>query len=494
MRKVTLFLIMLAAAFIHPAFGQTDKVRLVVMADIGHDPDDEQQIVHLLMCSNEFDLEGLIAVTGRYFRPDPKDSVKTLMPELFDFIIDGYEKVYLNLQKHATGWKTPQYLRSIVVGGQEGNGMKDVGPGHSSKGSKLIIDAVLKDDARPLYILSNGGMNTLAQALFDYRTNHSKEQMDTFLSKIRVYDNSGQDESGAWICHEFPDIFYTRAKVQNRSFGGPTNNNLGPHCWKPYEYSPLGQHQWARENIQTTHGALGALYPDRKVDGKYHFMGGGGTIPWAGLIKPGLSDISHPSWGGWSGRYTAKKVLNPLSGFSIIHPDEKKYLPFEAYTDGNDVVDKWVNPADAKTYEDIYTPVWRWRQAMWNDLKARMDWCVESYEDANHHPVAVLNGDSTNNILIVKANYNETITIDASGSWDPDNDNLSYHWWVYSEAGEKPYGKRLEIENSSSVKTSLMIPKDAAAKSLHIILEVKDDNKIVPLIDYRRMVVIVTNY
>jgi hypothetical protein len=494
MRRVTLFLIMLAAVFIQPAFGQTDKVRLVVMADIGHDPDDEQQIVHLLMCSNEFDLEGLIAVTGRYFRPDPKDSVKTLMPELFDYIIDGYEKVYPNLLKHATGWKTPQYLRSIVAGGQEGNGMKDVGPGHSSKGSKLIIDAVLKDDTRPLYILSNGGMNTLAQALFDYQKNHSKEEMDAFLSKIRVYDNSGQDECGAWICHEFPDIFYIRAKVQNRSFGGPTNNNLGPHCWEPYEYSPFGQHQWAGENIQTNHGALGEVYPDRKVDGKYHFMGGGGTIPWAGLIIPGLSDISQPSWGGWSGRYTAKKVLNPFSGFSIIHPDEKQYLPFEAYTDGDDVIDKWVNPADGNTYEDIYTPVWRWRQAMWNDLKARMDWCVEPYENANHHPVAVLNGDSTNNILISKVNYHETITLDATGSYDPDKDNLSYKWWVYPEAGEKPYGKPLEIENSSSVKTSLTIPIDAATKSLHIILEVKDDNKIVPLVSYRRLVVIVTNY
>jgi hypothetical protein len=52
----------------------------------------------------------------------------------------------------------------------------------------------------------------------------------------------------------------------------------------------------------------------------------------------------------------------------------------------------------------------------------------------------------------------------------------------------------LEIENSSSVKTSLTIPKEAAGKALHIILEVTDDNDIVPLVDYRRLVVIVTNY
>ncbi len=464
------------------------------MADIGHDPDDEQQIVHLLMCSNEFDLEGLIAVSGRYFRPDPPDTVKVLMPELFHLIIDAYEKVYPNLMKHATGWKQPEYLRSIVASGQEDNGMKDVGVGRSSQGSKLMIDAVLKDDHRPLYILSNGGMNTLAQTLFDYRENHTKAQMDAFLSKIRVYDNSGQDECGAWICHEFPDIFYIRGRYQNRAYGGPTNDNLGPHCWKPYEYSPLGQHQWAKENIQTNHGALGELYPDRKVAGEFHFIGGGGEIPWAGLINPGLSDISQPSWGGWSGRYTARKALNPLSGFSIIHADEKQYSPFHAYTDGDDIIDKWVNAADGKTYEDVYTPVWRWRNAMWNDFKARMDWCVEPYQNANHHPIAVLNGDTTNNIVKVKSNYDESIYLDATGSNDPDDDNLSYYWWVYSEAGVRPYNKPLSIDNPTSVKTSLKIPKDAACKDLHIILEVMDDSKIVPLVTYRRMVVIVTNY
>lgn len=494
MRFIVISVLLVLALGLKPVHAKTEKVRLVLMADIGHDPDDEQQIVHLLMCSNAIDLEGLIAVTGRYFRPDPKDTVKVLMPELFDFLIEGYEKVYPNLQKHASGWKTPAYLKSIVASGQEGNGMKDVGAGRSSAGSNLIIEAVTKDDSRPLYILSNGGMNTLAQALYDFSSNHSREETRAFLSKIRVYDNSGQDESGAWICSEFPSIFYTRGKIQNRTFGGPTNGNLGPHYWKPFPYSPLGQQQWAEENILKNHGALGEIYPARKVDGKYHFIGGGGVMPWAGLIIPGLSDISQPSWGGWSGRYSVKKVLNPLSGFSIIHPDEKQYTPFYAYSDGDEVVDKWTDPSDGKTYEDVYTAGWRWRHAIWNDLKARMDWCVEPYEKANHHPIAVLNGDSTNAIIKTRANYEETIYLDATGSSDPDNDSLSYSWWVYPEAGVKPYNKPVLIKNATSVKTSLEIPRDAAGKELHVILEVTDNNSIVPLKDYRRLVVIVTNY
>jgi hypothetical protein len=477
----------------HSVALQTDKPRLVVMADMGHDPDEEQQIIHLLMYSHLFELEGLIAVTGRYFRPDPPQQVKTLMPELFDYLLDGYEAVYPNLMKHAGGWHTPQYLRSIIASGQTGNGMEDVGPGKSSDGSRLIIDAVLRDD-RPLYVVANSGSNTLAQALFDYREHHTKAQTDAFVSKLRVYDNSGQDESGAWICHEFPDIHYIRARVQNRCFGGPSNQNLGPHSWRPHVYTPEGQHEWANEHIQTHHGALGAKYPDRRVEEAVHYLGGGGVIPFAALFTPGLSDISQPSWGGWGGRYTVEKMINPLSGFAIVQGDEMQYLPFAAFTDGDGLVDTWTDPSDGKTYHDVHTPVWRWREAMWNDLKARMDWCVEPYENANHHPVAVFNGDSSHRIIKIKANYGETITLDATGSSDPDDDNLSFRWWVYSEAGPKPYPKPLEIPDASSIRTSFTIPADAGGKNLHIILEVKDDNPIVPLVVYRRVVVMVTNY
>ncbi|MBC3758706.1 DUF1593 domain-containing protein [Hyunsoonleella sp. SJ7] len=471
-----------------------NKNRFILMSDIGHDPDDEQQLVHLLMYSNTFDLEGLIAVTGRYFRPNPKDTVKVLMPELFHYYIDGYEKVYPNLQLHEKGWKTPKYLHSIVASGQSGNGMKDVGLGKTSDGAKLIVDAVLKDDDRPIFVLSNGGMNTLAQALFNLRANHSKEKLKTLLSKLRVYDNSGQDESGAWICHEFPEVFYIRATHQNKSFGGPSNSNLGPHVWEPYEYSPFGQHQWFNENVQINHGALGALYPNRKVSDTYHFIGGGGTIPWLVLVNPALSDISEPSWGGWGGRYSAKELPNPPSGFSIVELDEQPYLPYKAYADGGSILDTWTNHEDGKIYADEYTPAWRWRKAIWNDLKARMDWCVQPFSKANHRPVAVLNGDSSNQIVKAKYNYHEEVVLDATGSTDPDGDNLSYKWWIYHEAGKKPYNKALKIENDTSIKTSFKIPINVATKELHVILEVRDDNSIVPLVDYKRMVIIVTNY
>ena len=47
--------------------------RLIILADMGNEPDEEQQMAHMIMCSNEFELEGLIAVSGIYLRPEAKD-------------------------------------------------------------------------------------------------------------------------------------------------------------------------------------------------------------------------------------------------------------------------------------------------------------------------------------------------------------------------------------------------------------------------------------
>lgn len=460
---------------------------------MGHDPDEEQQMTHLLMCSNEFDLEGLIAVTGRYFRENPRDSVKWLMPELFDHLIDGYEMVYPNLIKHDKEYPQAKYLRSIVASGQAGNGIGDVGSGRTSEGARLITKAVLKDDTRPIYIVANSGSNTLAQALYDYRAAHTPEQVDDFVAKLRVYDNGGQDESGAWICREFPNIHWIRSNNQTRAYGGPTNKELGPHCWKPYPYTAEGQHQWAKEHIQTQHGALGERYPNRMLRGKFAFIEGGGTVPWMCLVNPGLSDISQSSWGGWSGRFSAQKDENVLSGFPIVHANEQKYIPFSVFSENLKVFDRWTD-TDGNTYENEFTSVFRWRQDMWNDFQARADWCVQPYEKANHHPHAFLNNDSTDRIVKIVKNYGEEIDLDASGSFDPDGDELEYRWWVYSEAGRKSFGKPVEIRNAFKQQASLKIPDDARARELHIILEVRDKNSIVPLVDYRRMVVVVTNY
>lgn len=466
-----------------------DRPRLIVLADMGNEPDEEQQMLHLLICSNEIQLEGLIAVTGKYLRPEDKQLYRQVLhPELYHRLIDAYAKVYPNLQLHAAGWHTPDYLHSIVATGQTGYGVAATGEGKSSEGSRLIIDAVTKPDPRPVHVVINAGSNTLAQALRDYRANHSSDELRIFVAKLRVFENQAQDDAGAWICREFPDIHWIRSRNQTKCYGGPDDKDLGPHQWKPYAYTPEGQHEWASDNVVTGHGALGEIYPKRIYASKLHFIEGGGTIPWMGLVARGLTDTSEPSWGGWSGRYTSEKVINVPSPFADIVAEEKASIPYYSYTDQL-VKDRWINPDDGKIYDAVYAPIWHWRQAMWNDFKARMDWCVQPYAGANHPPVAVLNGDNSSTILRLSAKTGDVMKFNASGSSDPDKDALRYSWWIYPEAGRIPYGKALPINNPTAEKVKFIVPENAAGKELHLILEVWDKSKIVPLVDYRRVVI-----
>ena len=53
--------------------------------------------------------------------------------------------------------------------------------------------------------------------------------------------------------------------------------------------------------------------------------------------------------------------------------------------------------------------------------------------------------------------------------------------------GVNPTGKILKLK-MQTVQDLTDHPKDAAGKELHLILEVWDDSDIVPLVDYRRVV------
>ncbi|NJM37432.1 MAG: DUF1593 domain-containing protein [Akkermansiaceae bacterium] len=277
-----------------------------------------------------------------------------------------------------------------------------------------------------------------------------------------------------------------RSNFQTYCYGGPDHQNLGPHTWKPYAYSPEGQNEWAEENVRSDHGTFGKLYPARFDIGRMHFIEGGGTIPWMGLVSRGLTNSSEPSWGGWSGRFSAEKLENVWSRHPEVKSDEQAFLPFALHTE---VSDRWKDPEDGKLYDSLSAPIWRWRKAMWNDFKARMDWCHQPYAKANHPPHAVLNGDHSNSILKLTAKPGELMKFAANGSTDPDGNGLRYAWWNYPEVGRKPYGRSLEISNSSTPEISFTIPQDAVSKELHLILEVSDDSSIVSLVDYRRAVI-----
>ena len=107
----------------------------------------------------------------------------------------------------------------------------------------------------------------------------------------------------------------------------------------------------------------------------------------------------------------------------------------------------------------------------------------QSYADANHAPVAAINGPAA---LTVRSG--STLTLDASGSTDPDGDALSYKWWIYNEVGTYPGA--VSIANSRSRVASLVAPRVSAPATLHVILEAQDGGS-PRLTRYRRVVITV---
>ncbi len=466
----------------------TAQTRLIVMADMGNEPDEEQQMTHLLMYANQVDLEGLIACSGKYLHSGRKDGRTKVRPDLFHNLVDGYEQVVDNLRLHAANWPDPDDLRSIIAAGTADYGIAAVEPGRSNQASKLIEAAIIKDDPRKLYIVGNAGTNTLAQALVDLHQSRSNEQMEELCERIIVFENGAQDNSGAWIAQRYPAIAWHRSNHQTYAYGGPGRNGSvqGPYTWEDFARTAEGQNEWAAQHIMSGHGALGECFPPRLMHGRLHFIEGGGTIPWMGLVNAGLTDPARLYWGGWSGRFSRTRHKNVYSRHQDIRTDEQQYQSFRVF-EADSEVESWTDPIHDASFNSRYVPVWRFRRAMFNDFQGRMDWCVKSYEEANHHPVAAVNSDTSDAILHRSAAPGDKIKLDAARSSDPDGDDLNFRWWVYREAGT--YANEVRLSSDSARFVTVDIPEDAADSEIHVILTVYDDSEIVSLYDYRRIVI-----
>lgn len=414
----------------------SSRPRMIVTTDLGADPDDEQSMVRLLVSANEFDIEGLIVSTGCW-KKSQSDT------KMLDKLVDAYGQSVDNLKVHAEGFPSLETLRAISVMGQTGYGMGDVGDGKDSLGSELIIAAVDKDDPRPVWVGAWGGANTIAQAIWKVRATRSREELSKFLSKLRVFDILGQDDAGAWIAKNFPEVFYIRA--------------TGVYGWAPPKN---GDYQ--RNDIQS-HGPLGAVYPNTQ------WATEGDTPAFLHVYPNGLNDPENVDQGGWGGRFDlAKKAgirsMKPVTNEADFDP----YLMFGNSAEGSAAIKRWNVSYD-------------------NDFAARMDWSITSkYSDANHHPIAVVNGDSSRKVLHISAAPGTDVQLSAADSSDPDKNSLSYAWSFYQEPSS--YQGDVKIENRNDLVTKIRVPENGAGKTLHLILEIHDDGS-PSLYAYRRIII-----
>lgn len=444
-------------------FEKPAKPRVIVLTDITNEPDDEESMVRFLVYSNEFDVEGLIATTSVWLR----DKIR---PENIRERIEAFGKVRNNLLKHASGYPTVEHLLNVTKTGLPEFGMKGVGPGKSSQGSRHIIEVIDRPDDRPVWISVWGGANCLAQALWDVKYTRSEEELDAFVSKLRVYTISDQDNSGRWLRVTFPKLFYivTPGSVDNMEYYKATWTGIsGDRHYKnaPMHKFELVDNPWLEKNIIKDHGPLGALYP------KLEYIMEGDTPSFFNLISNGLGSRISPSYGGWGGRY-------------VLHQTYAETRPI--WTNARGCQDT-VIAENGMQNTSAQATIWRWREAYQHDFAARMDWCVaETYEKANHNPIAAFDKDKSKAVVNLTVKSQETVKLSADGTYDPDGDKFSCRWFVYKEAGS--YNGSVDIKDNSSQQAHFVVPKVKTPGAVHIILEVKDEGR-PSLYSYRRIIV-----
>jgi hypothetical protein len=393
------------------------KPRVAIISDMGNEPDDQMSFVRLLVYSNELDLEALIAATSTWQK-------ETTHPETMRQLIDAYGQVRANLLKHATGWPEAADLGRLVHPGQPGYGMAETGTGKSSEGSRALIAAIQREDARPLWICIWGGANTLAQALMDLRAKTSEQEMTRLVERLRVYSISDQDDAGPWIRREFPQLQYivkpSRANGEDYYFATWTGIS-GDLYYRNGEGADtsLVTNEWLDKNVRSK-GPLGKAYP------RFLFIMEGDTPSFLGLIDNGLNAYRRPDWGGWGGRYVYLQPYGETHAIWSQGGDEFMR------SNSQDVV----TGIDGRIHTSDQASIWRWREAFQNDFAARMDWTIMDFAHANHRPNVVVNGKSGTAPIEMAAEAGQSVTLDATGTSDPDlHQSLTYNWFIYPEAG-----------------------------------------------------------
>lgn len=314
--------------------------RLIVLTDIGGDPDDQQSMVRLMVYANEFAIEGLVA-TASGTPGELKEAITR--PDLIRQIVDAYGQVRPNLSRHGTNWPTADQLRKQIKSGNPHRGRKYIGEGHDTEGSRWILERIeAGTPTRPLNISIWGGQTDLAQALWRVKQKDGLEGLARVAGKFRVYDIGDQDGIAEWMGTEFPGLFYILSQAptgRDKREGTYRGMYLGGNV-------SLTSREWVEQNVRTK-GPLGAMYPVKTwtAPNPHSCLKEGDTPSWFFFLPAGGNTPEAPSKPGWGGQY--QKSANG-----------------------------WYRDLPAREGVDPRKTVYRWRETFQSDFALRMSWCL----------------------------------------------------------------------------------------------------------------------
>lgn len=193
-------------------------------------------------------------------------------------------------------------------------------------------------------------------------------------------------------------------------------------------------------DVRKNHGPLGALYPVNTNRPQKE----GDTMTFLYFLPAGMSNADDPTWGSWAGRHGLQENAK---GCNYYWANKQ---------------DSWLGSASRDN------TLLRWAVDIQNNFKARMDWCVKSFSEANHAPIIKISGTMNQSVK-----SGQLITLDVSKSFDPDGDSLEISPFFYPEASD--YREELPaIEVVGNANIRFKVPAVKNTGILHLIVSMRD--------------------
>ena len=493
------------------------KIRTIITQDA--EVDDQNSLRHFLFYANEVDLQGIIQTSSKFHWIGVPGAVKPKKTGKADFegievsgpfdapyrwpgtdwmmrVIDDYEKDYPNLIRHAEGYPTPEYLRSVTKVGNIGYEGETEAP---TEGSELIRKHILDDDERTLYLQVWGGTNTIARALMDiesaYRDTPEWPALREKITRKVVITACGEQDPAYrnYVAEAWPEIPFVKT-LQMRSYAYPwfvmpegeskdtlragfMKNEIltgksaltaGYCTWLDgHRYEGEGENAQFGANPNIIHEWFGAKMGMPFTPQKYDFLSEGDSPTYILLFPWGFRTLENYAWGGMAGRYHKVEGQYNSKGQALNIWD----VSMDRYTD-----------RDGKTTE--VESMWPYVADVQRDFAARAAWAgTDTYEQGEHAPKLFIREGLDQTIK-----PGETMKLHASAE-SPDGDAVVIRAWIYNEASAACAAETKLICDGSDVQ--VRVPSEAApGEQIHVIFKAQAQGHF-RLVHYQQVIITV---